>query len=37
MSDASYIHEGFKEGDLETLLMELDEPPALLSVPYSDA
>ncbi len=28
MSDASYIHEAFKEGDLETLLMELDEPLA---------
>jgi len=37
VSDASYILEAFKQGDLETLLMVLDEPPAHLSVPYSDA
>ncbi len=37
MSDALYIHEAFKQGDLETLLIVLDEPPARLNVPYSDA
>ncbi len=37
MSGADYIHEAFKQGALETLLMVLDKPPARLNVPYSDA
>ena len=37
MSDANDIHEAFKQGDLETLLIVLDEPPARLNVPYTDA
>ena len=37
MSEANYIHEAFNRGDLETLLLVLDKPPARLNVPYSDA
>jgi len=37
MSEAEYIHEAFKRGDLETLLIVLDDPPAQLNVPYGDA
>ena len=37
MSEAVYVHEAFQRGDLETLLVVLDDPPALLNVPYSDA
>ena len=37
MSEAEHIHEAFQRGDLETLLIVLDDPPALLNVPYSNA
>ena len=37
MSEAEHIHEAFQRGDLETLLIVLDDSPDLLNVPYSDA
>ncbi|MDA1128679.1 MAG: ankyrin repeat domain-containing protein [Chloroflexi bacterium] len=37
MVDALHIHEAFKQGDLEVLLIVLDEPPARLILPDSEA
>jgi len=31
------IHEAFRQGDLETLLIVLDDPPGLINTPNSDA
>ena len=32
-----FVHEAFKQGDLETLLIVLDDPPGLINTPHSDA
>ena len=37
MSESIFIHEAFKRGDLETLLVVLDDPPGLINTPNSDA
>ena len=32
-----FIHEAFKQGDLETLLIVLDDPPGFINTPNTDA
>ena len=37
MSEAIFIHDAFKRGDLETPLVVLDNPPGMINTPNSDA
>ncbi len=37
VTEANYIHQAFKQGDLETLLVVLDSPPSRLNTPHADA